>query len=172
MSEPMADSIIDLARARKGKYGPRGDKRREFPGLLETRVHPGVYVVGLVGDFEMRAWNRRICCLAFQIVEPVEYLGLLVPRFATRLRATTLPARRSTLYRDYTHVTGLKPPRHFHRLEPRTIYSDCRLKVLVGDVVKDSDGAELTGDLGYSVVRRIMERVEGTPPCLSGRGAR
>jgi hypothetical protein len=66
----------------------------------------------------------------------------------------------------YSVATRLRPPTDLGRRRPRTFLADCHFRVRVVAVTKDAHGVPRAREASYSRVKYLIERVEGTPPCL------
>jgi hypothetical protein len=61
---------------------------------------------------------------------------------------------------------GIRPWKDLPKRSPKNLLANCNLLVEVATVDSDPSGVLRPAGLHYSVVRRVVARLEGTPPCL------
>ena len=141
-----------------------------------TRVPDGIYELGYLGCEERMLYGRPTYVSEWEILARLaegedrhEYRNWLLRRYAAKPAETEHFSLRGSFAKDFQMITGLVPPRHLHRIPPSAIYSNCIVEARVGLVTTDEDGDPLPETSYHSVVRKILRRVEGSPPYLSRR---
>lgn len=157
------DNVID------GPW-PSQEAEREPDSYLSTQVPPGRYLVGLTEVHKRTRFRREVFDVVFKVISDESgekaHAGKQLPRFVNALRKTRRRSQRSTLVRDFKRIVGKLPPANLHDMKPEDIYSGCTLLVEVGFIEKDYQQDEVPAGARYSRIRKIVERVDGTPPYL------
>ena len=89
-----------------------------------------------------------------------------LPYFIKPVKKTWKRSLRAKLARDFRQIIGRLPPKDLHSIRLEHIYSGCTLLVDVCFVKKNHEGDVVPERARYSVIRKIVERVDGTPPYL------
>jgi len=129
------------------------------------------YVGGFVGAREFNGFGERRYVAFFRVIEPEEFAGREVPLFVNipAERGPKRIARSSNFARAYMVATGRREPtrKEARQLKPADFLRDCAFRLRVRDVEKSSDGIKLTEEQRYSKIEALLERVTGSPPCIS-----
>lgn len=137
----------------------------------ETRLpvdaeYHGVYV----RDERARIFGREQDVVTLRVTSPHIHAGLPVYWFlgVPEARGPRRLALSSAWARAYMVATGRRAPsrREARALRARDLLADCEWRFRVREVARDSEGVPRAEEQRYTVVRHLLGRASGTPPCL------
>ena len=145
--------------------------------LFRTQIADGKYLVVYLGHQLTKRWRREIYDIAFRVVDVLEVpkgadttnaIGALIPYFLNRPAKLRRGASslRNKFAIDWRLITDRLPPRDLRHVDPGDLYGNCTLAVRVQRIGKDARGRELPRSASYSAVAEVIERIDGTPPCM------
>ena len=139
-------------------------ERKDLRDLYAAPMPEGDYLLAFVRDKTQRNFDKDSFLIEMEVVEGDQSgrrLLFPVPRLPKRQRRPNF-----AYVRLFVACTGQRAPKDLWRRRPRNFMGGCRFRAHVQTVKRDSRGEQIPAQLQYSRVGSILERVEGTPPCL------
>jgi hypothetical protein len=126
------------------------------------------YTVAFVSDQRKDDYGNEKYNILMEIAEGPER-GRRIHLFTPPIPKKKSPRPNFKYCAIWVACTERRPPKDLWKRRPRNFMKDCLFRVSVTTVKKNSKGFDQPTQLHYSKVDRILERVAGTPPCLSER---
>lgn len=144
------------------------EDERDLRDLYAAPLPEGEYIVGFISDQRQSNFGKDSYKILMEVTEGAESgrrILFPVPCIPNKKR----PRPNFKYCATWVACTGRRPPKDLWKRRPRNFMKDCVFRASVSTVTKDSKGAIRPIQLRYSRIDQILERVAGTPPCLSGK---
>lgn len=144
------------------------EDERDLRDLYAAPLPEGEYIVGFISDQRQPNFGKDSYIIIMEIAEGAESgrrILFPVPCIPNKKR----PRPNFKYCATWVACTGRRLPQNLWLRRPGNFMKDCLFRVCVTTVKKNSKGNDRPTQLYYSKIDRILERVAGTPPCLSGR---
>ena len=133
--------------------------------LYSAPIEEAEYVVAYIRDRRKKAFDKESFLIEMEVIEgPNAGRRILFP--VPCLPERTRPRPGFSYVRLFVTCTGRRPPKDLWRRRPFNFMSGCIFRARIRDVIKGPRGEEQPVELHCSRVEKIIERIEGTPPCL------
>ena len=143
---------------------PDGD---DWPVL----VPPGEYELAFVSDekFYNPIFGRWIWNISMKIMDAGEHCGKIIPFYLDAIPMGKRPTSGWYISSAFLIATERRPPKDLCRRRPRSFMDGCVFRAQVKTSMRDSHGVKLPEAGHKSKVKCLVERIAGTPPCLTGK---
>ena len=134
-------------------------------------VPPGEYELAFVSDekFYNPIWRRWIWNISMKIMDAGEHFGKVIPFYLDAIPMGKRPTSGWYISSAFLIATERRPPKDLCRRRPRSFMDGCVFRAQVKTSMRDSHGVKLPEAGHKSKVTCLVERIAGTPPCLTGK---
>jgi hypothetical protein len=132
-------------------------------------VPPGEYDLAFVSEekFYNPLWRRWVYCILMKIMDTGEHFGKIIPFYLNAIPKDKRPTTGRYIYSAYLVSTERRPPKDLWRRRPSSFMDGCVFRAKVRTSMTDSHGVKLPEAGHKSKVKCLVERIAGTPPCLT-----